>query len=202
MKPSFRFYRVCYCIVRVLFGIVYWFKVYGKENIPKGAAMVCANHSNVIDPIVIAFAFGLDHFLHFIAKVELFKIPILSVVVTKLGAISVDRRIQDVTTVKTTLNYLKKGEKVAIFPEGRRVTEDESAEAKSGAIKLAERAEVPIVPIYIPRKKRLFRKVPLVIGEPYIVEKQQAKRSADEYAMLADELMKRIERLNPKTRTG
>jgi len=188
--------------VRVLFGIVYWFKVYGKENIPKGAAMVCANHSNVIDPIVIAFAFGLDHFLHFIAKVELFKIPILSVVVTKLGAISVDRRIQDVTTVKTTLNYLKKGEKVAIFPEGRRVTEDESAEAKSGAIKLAERAEVPIVPIYIPRKKRLFRKVPLVIGEPYIVEKQQAKRSADEYAMLADELMKRIERLNPKTRTG
>jgi len=196
-KPSYAFYRGCYRIARAVFSAFYWLDVKGKENIPAGAAMVCANHSSSFDPILIAFAFGIGCHLHFIAKIELFKVPVVSFVLVKLGAISVDRGMLEVSTIKRTLSYFKEGEKVAIFPEGTRVHEEDRVAAKNGAIKLSERAEVPLVPVYVPRKKRWFRKIPLVIGEPYYIEKQSEKRSAEDYARLVDDLMHRIEALNP-----
>ena len=197
MKPSFKFYRGCYRFARVALGIFLWYDIRGRGNIPPGAAMVCANHSSLLDPIHVSLAFSIDDFIHYIAKVELYRIPVLSAVIQMLGAISVDREMLDVTTIKNTLTYFKKGEKVAIFPEGTRVSENESVAAKNGAIKLAEKAEVPIVPVYIPRKKYIFRKLPLVIGEPYHIEKQTRKRSTDEYSKLVEELMVRIEALKP-----
>jgi len=197
VQPSYRFYRGCYRIARAVLGIVFWFDCKGKENIPPGAAMVCSNHSSVIDPIFIAFAFGIDHYLHFIAKVELFRIPVLSYVVIKLGAISVDRGMMDVVTLKRTLSYLKNGEKVAIFPEGTRSADVDAVAAKSGAVRLAERADVPLLPVFVPRKKKWFRKTPVVVGEPYCIEKQSGKRSKEELSRIADDLMHRIEALNP-----
>jgi 1-acyl-sn-glycerol-3-phosphate acyltransferase len=118
MKPSYGFYRRSYRIARAALGIFFRFNVTGKENIPDGAAMICANHSSYIDPIFVAFAFGIEHYVHFIAKIELFRVPVLSAIIIKLGAISVDRGVLDVKTIKDTLGYLRKGEKVAIFPEG------------------------------------------------------------------------------------
>ena len=112
MKSSYRFYRGCYHVARALFSIAYGFNVLGKENIPKGAAMICANHSSVVDPIFIAFAFGIDCHIRVIAKAELYKVPVLSAVIKKLGAISVDRGILDMDAVKITLGCLKNGEKV------------------------------------------------------------------------------------------
>ena len=200
MKASYKFYRGCYRFARAAFGLFFWFDVKGKENIPEGGAMICANHSSMMDPIFVAFAFGIDCFTHFIAKVELFRIPVLSAVIVKLGAISVDRGVQDIGTIKVTLGYLKKGEKVAIFPEGTRSSVDDSIAAKSGAVRLAERAEVPLVPIFVPRKKLIFRKTPLVIGEPYYIEKVTGKRTQGDYAQLADILMGKIKALNPGAR--
>jgi len=199
MKSSYKFYRGCYRLARVAIGLFYWFDVTGIENIPVGAALICSNHSSLIDPLFIAFAFGIDSFIHFIAKVELFRVPVLSAVITGLGAISVDRGILDIKTIKRTLGYFKSGEKVAIFPEGTRAAEDDYIAAKSGAVKLAEHAGVPLVPVYIPRKKRLFRKMQVVIGKPYSIEKPRQKRTQDEYAGLADILMAKIKSLNPLT---
>jgi len=196
-KTSYRFYRGGFRVARALFGIFYRFDIKGREKIPQGAAMVCSNHSSVIDPIFVAFAFGADYFLHFIAKIELFRTPVISMFVTKLGAISVDRGMADITTIKNSLSYLKAGEKVAIFPEGARVIGDEAIAAKTGAVKIAERAAVPIIPAYVPRRKRLFSKIHLVIGDPYYIEKAESKRSAEDYMQLSDELMEKIEGLNP-----
>lgn len=201
MTPSYKFYRVCYRIARVLLGIVYRLDIQGKENIPEGAAMICANHSNLIDPFLLAFTFGIGTHLHVLAKVELFKIPILSTFLRKLGTIKVDRGILDIGSVKKTLGYLNKDEKVAIFPEGTRKPVENAVAAKSGAVRLAERAKVPIVPMFIPRKKPLFSKISLVIGKPYIIEKQIERRSPQEYSRLADVLMEKIEVLNPHPKT-
>jgi len=202
MKPSYTFYRFFYCLARAAISIVYWVKVSGKENIPEGAALVCSNHSSLVDPFLIAFAFGLKTHMHFIAKVELFKIPVVSQVLKKLGCISVNRGILDGTTIKSTFGYLKKNEKVMIFPEGTRTQEDDSVSAKSGAVKLAEHTGASLVPVFIPRKKPLFRRVPLVIGLPYQVEKLKKKRAPDEYLKLADDLMDRIKALNPHAHEG
>jgi len=197
MKSSYRFYRICYRVARILFGVFYGFDVQGKKNIPEGAAIICANHSSIFDPILIALAIGIDQFLHIIAKAELYKIPVLSAVIRKLGTIKVVRGTLDVKSVKETLGYLNRGEKVAIFPEGTRKPVENAVAAKSGAVKIAERAKVPVVPVYVPRKKRLFRKITLIIGEPYLIEKQRVRRTSDEYSRLADDMMINIESLNP-----
>ena len=197
-KPTYRFYRMCFHIARVLFFMFFFYKVKGREHVPEGAAMVCPNHSSYIDPILVSLAIGIEHYIHYVAKIELFNVPILSPLIRKLGAISVDRNSSDISTIKASLKCLGKGEKVAIFPEGRRATADEEVLAKYGAAKLAERAGVPIVPVFVPRKKLPFRRLSLVIGEPYYIEKQETKRTADEYTALAKSLMNRIEALNPK----
>lgn len=198
MKPSYRFFRGCYHLAHTVISVFYRIRVTGKENIPAGGAMVCANHSSMVDPFLLAFTFGIGCHLHVIAKVELFKIPVISQVLRKMGMISVNRGISDVATIKSTFGYLKKNEKVAIFPEGTRTVKEGSISAKSGAIKLADHAGVPLVPVFLPRKKPLFSRIHIVIGEPYHIERQGKKPTADEYALLADTLMEKIRMLNPE----
>ena len=198
MRSSYGFYRFGYMLTRVLIGLPFRFSVSGRENIPGGAAIVSINHSSYIDPFFIAFAFGIRQQVHFVAKAELFRKPVISAAVIMLGAISVDRDISDITTIKNMLHYLKNNKKVAIFPEGTRARVDGAIEAKIGAVKIAEHSGVPILPIYVPRRKRLFRKTHIVIGKPYIIEKQKKKRTADEYQQLTDEMMAGIASLNQK----
>ena len=197
MKPSYKFYRICYRFARAAIGIFYWPHVIGNENIPQGPAMVCVNHSGSSDPFLTAFAFGICNQMHVIAKAELFRIPIISQILKKIGMISVNRGILDVDSVKSALRYLKNGEKVVIFPEGTRVSKDDAVSAKAGAVKLAERAAIPLVPVFIPRKKRLFSRIPIVIGEPYFIETTKKKRTSDDYTSLSDTLMEKIKSLNP-----
>jgi len=195
MKVSYKFYRKCYRAARFFLGIFYRFTTIGSGNIPEGAALVCANHSSNTDPFLIAFAFGIDRHMHIIAKAELFRIPVISFFMRRLGMIRVDRGILDLGTVKTSLGYLKSDGKVVIFPEGTRVASEDAVAAKIGAIKLAERAGVPIVPVYTPRKKRLFRKMEVIIGKSYTIEKTKEKRSQEDYENLTTELMHRIREL-------
>ena len=196
MKSSYKFYKGCYRVARALIGIFYRMRVHGKENIPQGSVLICANHSSILDPFFIAFAFGINNHIHIISKAELYKIPIISTIIRKLGTIRVDRGILDVNSVKETLGYLKNGEKVAVFPEGTRKYEDNAVAAKSGAIKIAERAKVAIIPVYIPRKKPIFHKITIIIGKPYYIKKQAIKQSSVEYSKLADALMDKIKALN------
>jgi len=196
MKPSYKFYRCCYRLARAAIGIFYRFRFIGKENIPEGATLVCANHSSMVDPFLIVFAFGIGCQMHIIAKDELFRIPIISPILRKLGMISVNRGVLDANSVKATFAYLKGDEKVVVFPEGTRVSEDENVSAKAGAVKISERTGAPILPIYIPRKKPLFSRVTVTIGQPYHIEKQPRKRSANDYTLLSEDLMNRINSLN------
>jgi len=195
MKPGYRFYRVCYRLARFAIGIFYRIVILGAENIPEGAAMICANHSSNIDPFLVVFAFGIDNPLHIIAKAELFRIPVISPILKKLGMIRVDRDTLDAAAIKSSLGFLKAREKVVIFPEGTRVFSDGGSPVKIGAVKLAHHANVPIVPVYIPRKKPVPRKVTITIGKPYSIDGAGKKLSPDEYATLTGEMMDKIRTL-------
>ena len=195
MSTSMKHYRFYYTLSRIFIGLFYRLKVTGRENIPQGACLICANHSSNIDPFLVAYAFGIQHHLHIVAKIQLFKIPIISSILKKIGMISVDRDVLDASSVKSTLMYLKNGEKVLIFPEGSRSSRDDASAAKSGAVKLAERAGIPLLPLNIPRKKPLFSKVPITIGEPYYIDKTEKKRHQDEYIELSRILMGKISQL-------
>ncbi len=177
-------YALAYPLVRLLFPV----KILGRENIPEGAAVVCAPHSSFLDPLLVAIAYGRRRQLHFMAKAELFKIPVLSWFIRLAGAFPVHRGQRDVTSIRTAMRYLRNGERIMMFPEGTRVQEDDKVAAKTGAVRLAEKMKVPVTPVYVPRKKRLFGRHHVVIGESYMIPK-----TADaDYHKLADELMAKI----------
>lgn len=195
MSREYRKYRFLYFVSSITIRLLYGVRPSGRENIPQGAALFCANHSNWADPFLMAFALGKENFVHFIAKVELFKNKLLAAFVRAAGAFPVDRSKADLQAVRTTMKLLRSGEKVGIFPEGTRADTDDAVEAKIGAIKFAEKTGAPIVPVYIPRKKRLFSRVPVTIGEAYYVNPEKKKLSPEDYAREARQMMERIHAL-------
>ena len=194
-KQEYRNYLRLYRVTRVLFGIVYWFRFRRPYGIPNGPAIVCANHSSWIDPFIIAFAFGQKQHLHFMAKVELFGNKLIGGVISAIGSFRVRRGESDVASIKNVVRYLRAGDKVGIFPEGTRVSEDDSVSAKTGAVRMANRMNVPLVPVFIPRKKRFFRTMEIIVGEPFYVTGEKGKLTPEEYRDAADDLMKRISAL-------
>ena len=186
MNPVFLF---LYCLLIGFKTILYPLSYSGRENIPDGPAIVCANHSSNTDPILISYAFGLRHMLHFMAKIELFRIPLIRSVLSGIGTFGVDRSKNDMVAVRTAMKYLKSGEKIMIFPEGTRVREEDSIAGKTGSVRLAMRLRVPIVPVYIEKNKKLFRKTVINIGKPYYID---AEKSVGDSEELSAELMKKI----------
>lgn len=173
--------------LRPIVNVLYPFTVYGEENIIERPCLICANHSNYIDPILIALAYGGHRPIHFMAKIELFKYKALGTLMTKLGAFGVDRDGADISAIRMVMKYIRAGEMVGIFPEGTRVSTDGAVEAKSGAVRMAAKLKVPIVPVYINRRKWIFRKVKIVIGEPIYVAS-----NTEDFQQVTNELMNTI----------
>ena len=114
-------------------------------SIPEGPAVVCGNHSNLVDPLLAAAAFGKRTFMHFIAKVELSTVPVIGWVLRKCGVCFVNRGESDIGAMRSMMRYLKRGDKIFIFPEGTRAGEDNMVDAKTGAVRLASKLQVPDV---------------------------------------------------------
>ena len=198
MSKENKFYRFIYSLVYLPISLLYRVKAVGRENIPAGAAVYCANHSSWSDPFLLAFALKKKNYIHIMAKIELFKNKFIGWILRSIGMIPVNRDTADLNAIKMSLKYLRSDENIGIFPEGTRISDDFSVEAKTGAIKLAEKSGTPIVPVHIPRKKRLFGSVRVVIGEPYYVNSERKRLTSEEYNGLAQELMVQIKSLDPE----
>lgn len=181
-------FRIVYAILYPLVRLLYPMKVTGLENIPDGPAVICANHSNFIDPLLICVAFGRKKHMHFMAKRELRDVFFVGKILELIGVCFVKRGDSDIDAIRSMLRYLKGGEKVVLFPEGTRVNDDNAVDAKTGAVRIASKTNSPILPIYIPRGKKIFSRVHLIVGKPYTV----SGKSHDDYVKLADEVMDKI----------
>lgn len=186
-------YQAASVVARIFITPFYPVRYEGREHIPEGPAIICANHSSLLDPIFIAFALTLRRQTRFMAKAELFSIPVLGPIIRGVGSYPVKRGTSDVNAIRLSMQYLKQGEKILMFPEGTRVAEDEAADVKTGAIRLAMKLNVPILPVYIPRKKRIFRRDTVKIGSPFYVESHSNNK--EEFQLLSDNLLSRIQEL-------
>ncbi len=182
------FYRFAVGIVGTLFRLLYPMRFVGRENIPAAPFLVCANHSALSDPFFVALGFTPRRELRFMAKTELMEKPVLGPILRWLGVFGVERGTSDLSAVKTALRCLKNGENVAIFPQGTRY----STEPQSGAALLAIRSGVPVVPVFVPVAKRLFRRNTLVIGAAYRPQAPDGRNRAEGYQAAADEIMARV----------
>ncbi len=154
------------------FRFYYNLKIIGKENEPTdGAFMVCANHLSNRDVAIIGASFKKQ--VHYFAKAELFKVPIVRHFVKACGAFPVDRNNASASLgpIKTTLNFLKNGEVVGIFPQGTRrpCVNPKDTPIKSGVGMIEFHAKVKVVPVLIKTKKWKvipFRRTYVIIGKP------------------------------------
>jgi len=188
-------YRIIYTIIWPFFNLFHPVRAVGRENIPEGGAVVCPNHTAASDPFFVVFAFKKKYPLRTMAKIQILRVPVIGWLLSKAGVFGVDRGSADLGAAKTALKFLKEGRKLLMFPEGTRVHEGEDAQAKAGAAMFAVRTGVPLVPVYIPAKKRWFRPTTVVIGEPYHPQVAGRKGTSEEYRAIAEDLMCRVQAL-------
>ena len=188
MKKQKRWFHFLFILVWPLVKIFYPCRYYGVENVPDGPCIICPSHSNLPDPFFITLAMGWDGFIHHLAKDDTRNIPFLGFVMEKMGSIFVHRGEQDIEAYKQCIRVLQSGEKLMVFPEGTRVHGNDVVPAKSGVIRMAAKTRSPIVPVYLPRDKKLFHRIDIVFGEAYYIE----NAGHADYEPLAQDLMDRI----------
>lgn len=188
-------FKILAPVVRLFVKIFFRIRIVGEENIPKeGGCIICANHSSNWDPVYLVVL--LSRRFYFMAKAEIFKIPVIGWVVKKIGMIPVKRNGSDISAVRTAISMLKEGKGLGIFPSGTRVKNDDGADAKAGVAFIAVKTAVPVIPIYIETNYRIFSKVTIHIGEPKdFAVYNKAKLSVEELGELSKELFKNIQAL-------
>lgn len=156
----------------------------GADNIPrKGGAILAINHVSYLDfAITGTAALPANRYVRFMAKKEIFANKLAGPLMRGMHHISVDRSSGSASFVEA-LRALKAGEIIGIFPEGTTSTSFEIKELKSGAVRLAMGAGVPIVPSIIWGSQRIWTKgvkrnlkhnkfpVTVVFGEPIFYER-------------------------------
>ncbi|HHV78160.1 MAG TPA: 1-acyl-sn-glycerol-3-phosphate acyltransferase [Firmicutes bacterium] len=161
------FYEVIRAIFRLYVDLAYGPSISGAENLPnKGPLIICANHVHWLDPVVIACYTPRQ--VHFMAKKELFDIPVFGYALKALGAFPVNRGKPDRAALRWALKVLDNGEVLGVFPEGTRSKTGELMRFFNGAALLACRSGAPIVPAAI-RGTYSRGKVCLKIGKPFVL---------------------------------
>lgn len=172
--------------------IVHRVKIEGRENIPKeGALIFCGNHRSFLDAPLIEVTAKRE--VHFLSKEELYKNPFLAFLGWSFDAIKVKRDAKDINAVKSSLKYLKKGECIALFPEGTRNGLAKGEKVKDGAAFFALRTGAKIVPIGISGGTGHFSKVTIKYGKP--LDYSKYKKIEDEKKALeevTEDIMKHI----------
>lgn len=197
-KGGSRAYRVIYAIFAGIVGFLFGYKVVNadKER-EQGGYIVCGNHVSATDAIALCYAFRKNQ-VCFMAKKELFKIPVLAQLIKLLGAFPIDRSGSDVGAIKSAVKLVQDGSCLGIFPQGHRYPGEDprKTKTKNGMALIATKAKADIVPCYIWRKNnrfRLFRRTYIIIGDVIPFESlNYDPNAAGEYARITEQVFDRI----------
>lgn len=202
--PQERLYvwRIVYPIVRALALFLVPVRLEGVERIPPGGVILVSNHINWKDPPWLTFALG--RAVRFMAKEELFRVPVLGGALRLSGNFGVRRGEADRRALVTALGVLAAGLPLGFFPEGHRSETGAMIRAHPGVALVAKRAGVPIVPVGVIGTKgaRLGafwrRDVTFRFGEPFDAKEIAA---GDDQAA-TDAIMRRVAALLPSEMRG
>ncbi|WP_456463979.1 lysophospholipid acyltransferase family protein [Persephonella sp.] len=185
--------------IRPVFKNLLRIKVEGIENIPlEKGCILASNHRSNLDPFVLNTVSPRPIF--FMAKQELFKVPVLGWFIKKAGAIPVKRNKRDIGALKQAVNLVKDGYCVGIFPEGSRAKPGEYRKPQSGVGLIVSKTESPVIPIKIEGTDIIYpagSKFPKIgrspilikVGKPILIDRQM------EYSDIAEYIMESIKKL-------
>lgn len=148
-------FRVSRAFLRVLFRLYNRWEVSGREHVPaSGGVLLFANHTSYADPPIVGAACRRP--VNFMAKAELFEMPVLSGFISRTHAFPVARGAADQQALRRAVRLLNSGEVLLIFPEGTRSQDGRLMDFELGAAFVALAAEAAVVPMGIDGADRLL----------------------------------------------
>jgi 1-acyl-sn-glycerol-3-phosphate acyltransferase len=174
-------------------------KTQGLENIPaEGPVIIACNHLSMWDPVVVGCT--LPRPVIFMAKQELFEVPVIGRIFTWLGAIPVKRGKGDISAIRSSLAALKEGKVLGIFPEGTRSKSGSIQEAMAGIALIMEKSKAPILPIKLFGSRGLLRQkrgnLRIIIGKPIYANRLAIPAKVeDRRAWIANEIMRLVDEM-------
>ncbi|MBL8064312.1 MAG: 1-acyl-sn-glycerol-3-phosphate acyltransferase [Chthonomonadaceae bacterium] len=172
-------YSLVSWIVRTFFfGFLGKVQVSGRDRVPKsGPLIVACVHMSHLDPPLMGSHFPRE--LRFMAKAELFRHPLFGPLIRSLGAFPIERGSGDMTAIRQSLQWLKEGRAILVFPEGHRGDGQAMNPILPGVAVLASKSGAPVIPVGVngtqlmwPRgaKKPKRGRITVVIGEPFVAD--------------------------------
>lgn len=167
-------YKLLRIIFTFIYSVIFPTTAKGVENIPtKGAVILASNHlSNWDPPLVGAF---IPRHLAYMAKEELFKVPILKSILVNVHTFPVKRGASDRAAIRTALQMLENNECICMFPEGTRSKDGKLHKGAPGVALIAAKSQATVIPVAIEGTFKLkpFRKITITYGKPmkFIAEK-------------------------------
>ncbi len=165
-------YGITRIILTTPLTLLYDFEVRGSGNWPRrGPAVIASNHASNFDPCLIGIAFPGQ--IRWMAKAELWRIPLLGWLITRLGAFPVKRGESDREAIRRARRLMREGWIVGMFPEGTRQRDGKLGEPQAGVGLLALEPGVPVIPVRVRGHERIISgrrprrpKITVTVGGP------------------------------------
>jgi 1-acyl-sn-glycerol-3-phosphate acyltransferase len=133
-------------VVSPMLHVYFQGRIYGAENVPRvGPLVLVSNHASDFDPVLVSSCVRRP--VAYMAKQELFKVPILSTLIRLYGAFPVNREAVDRSAIRAALNSIEEGWATGVFLQGSRTPDGLITHPKLGAALIAQKAQVPLLPI-------------------------------------------------------
>jgi 1-acyl-sn-glycerol-3-phosphate acyltransferase len=133
-------------VVSPVLHVCFRSRIYGAENVPKhGPLIVVSNHASDLDPPIVSNCVGRP--VAFMAKEELFRIPVFGQAITLYGAYPVKRGAGDRAAIRAAIASLENGWATGVFLQGTRTPDGRITEPKLGAALIAAKIKAPLLPV-------------------------------------------------------
>lgn len=186
--------------------LIWWnWKIEGKENLPpRGQGMILAvNHINWTDIHILGASLPLSHRPWWIAKIEMFLNRAITWWLREMQVIPIKRGKRDTAAMDASETVLREGGVLIVFPEGHRSRDGGLLEGRGGAVRLAVRTGVPIVPIVLwgtengLKGAALRKPIHVKIGKPFYMSAPSGKIPWDRMNELTESMMLHLAELLP-----
>ena len=183
-------YRFCQTLLRAIFATLFPLKAEGLGNIPStGPVLLCSNHISNIDPTTVGVK--VRRKVHYMAKAELFSTKLSNAFLRSLGAFPVKRGGVSKESIRLSIQMLKEGNVVGIFPEGTRKSSEDNM-GKKGAAMMALRSGATVVPVAIIGSYKPFRRMRIKYGKPIDMQDFIDHPSSEVLDRATERIMSRI----------
>jgi 1-acyl-sn-glycerol-3-phosphate acyltransferase len=176
-------YHALHVVLPPLFTRLFRMQITGLEHLPAtGGVVLASNHLSNLDPLLLGIVCPRQ--VHFMAKAEIWKVPLVGSLVGALGAFPVQRGAADRHAIEEALRVLSAGAVLGIFPEGHRSSDGRLGQPQAGVSLFSMRKGVTTVPValigtdlIVHHKRPHLPRITIAFGAPLDTEVTEGSKS-------------------------